>query len=983
MSAATEVKRPLVHGFNQSYISNFSNQQAAANGIELVQKNPTPSKHLYNNTNRVPDKQILKSSTRSQHLLSEGLQPGNGLFLATPMKGGPRKVSNIDPKSDTVYNFDKSIYRKKKGIDLKNDSGLSIDSVQFNQNYNNVQGDISSESLLEPLNDKGKVEMSIFGVFSNKDQKKAENKNSNAVKELANTEGSLVSKATESFALNQNCDTNFNSDITRTNTREDYLGNDYRDMYADFSCPKQTTNVEIPIMRNLDLKDSRKPRLLGNRNVGNKTNIFPNKVSVPSTHYLNSDVDSGSSIEYEYKSFESYDSDKTFEKGNASDVTQSRSAARQGFYADSPSATRTINDVEYSNSDNSRQNFDIIDPENNYHEAENDDDRKGLSRQKSLKFKVIQNGNSPPVPNLPRIPTNKLDSANLKEAAQSEYYSKTRNVPNQENIQYNPLSQKNILPKIEQTDITSLKHKLSEKKELISIFNKDQIISNNKQRVDIQIINKFNEPNKSPKETNGRSRSYNYQAGNITPLKKNRHIYPNADETPIYFTKKSHLANTQSSRNDLNFLGKEESDDSMTTFKTSNSYNKFRIPGNFLDSTNGLETFRQAAKNTNDTTTQLAYLKFLMNLYDSIKQEMRNNSVYARVFEKGTHKNSKPQPKHEGSQNSTIALPERDSWMESSNENMENLSQTTNVGNVSYNSLNLLQKELLYWAEKIEGSNHPEIYYIIGTMYQNGNYIYPVNESKASSYYLLATKGHHSKAAFRIGELHEKRRQYSKSIQCYIKAASMGVPEACYKLALCYLYGNLNQKKNYRIGIIQLNRAASLGESDFPDANYLLGKLYLGEFEDKLLYESFFVDVNEGLRLIEKAASSGLAKALYKIGKFHIYGVYKYTINIRLGIDYYFSAAKAGCADAKYEISKFYVNGYKGIVNPNPEQSFLFCYEAAELDNAKAMCTLGEYYLKGFGTTKDTGKALVWLKKAQKLEYIRAKSVIKMCKLNV
>lgn len=110
-----------------------------------------------------------------------------------------------------------------------------------------------------------------------------------------------------------------------------------------------------------------------------------------------------------------------------------------------------------------------------------------------------------------------------------------------------------------------------------------------------------------------------------------------------------------------------------------------------------------------------------------------------------------------------------------------------------------------------------------------------VDHEKAFALYVQASKLSHPASTYRTAVCYEvgagTKKDSSRAVQFYRKAAALGDNAAMFKLGMILLNGSLNQAKNSREGVTWLKRAASQADADMPHALHELAVIYEGKVD--------------------------------------------------------------------------------------------------------------------------------------------------------
>lgn len=242
-------------------------------------------------------------------------------------------------------------------------------------------------------------------------------------------------------------------------------------------------------------------------------------------------------------------------------------------------------------------------------------------------------------------------------------------------------------------------------------------------------------------------------------------------------------------------------------------------------------------------------------------------------------------------------------------------------------------EEGLKWLNIAAHNNYGQAYYILGQVYENGEYgierdleealdLYykawqtnsvPGREA-AQRIYEIAGMGRDEgdkKAQFLRGKIYELEKEYRHAKSFYEKSSNQDYLEASEALGI--LYADSHSDKEQR----GINRSAysakkylkGPAEKDFPAAQYFLGRVYMegGEGVEK--------DIPNALKLFEKAAENKHPRALLFMGRFHEKGEHDLEPNKDKALELYKEAARFGDKKALYHAGRLILE-----VNPTDEE---------------------------------------------------------------
>jgi TPR repeat protein len=201
------------------------------------------------------------------------------------------------------------------------------------------------------------------------------------------------------------------------------------------------------------------------------------------------------------------------------------------------------------------------------------------------------------------------------------------------------------------------------------------------------------------------------------------------------------------------------------------------------------------------------------------------------------------------------------------------------------------------------------------------------------------------------GDIHAKKQEWVKAVECYRWAAEQGHAQSQLNLGNCYRHGN-GVPTNLDDAIKWYRKAAEQGDAE---AQFMLAKT-LASYVRNMKYGN-----NEEIAWYMKAANQGHLDALYELGRrldMHGSGYPKVVV------DTYKEAAKKGHSEAQYKLGELYAKG-KGV-----EQSYHEAVKwyrmSADNGSSLAQARLGECYLHGNGVSKNFSKAKELIEQAIK-----------------
>lgn len=192
-------------------------------------------------------------------------------------------------------------------------------------------------------------------------------------------------------------------------------------------------------------------------------------------------------------------------------------------------------------------------------------------------------------------------------------------------------------------------------------------------------------------------------------------------------------------------------------------------------------------------------------------------------------------------------------------------------------------------------------------------------------------------------------------------------------MGMAYLLGQLDLQQNGQVGLTLLKQAAVQADLDVPQPAYILGMIFLGEFEQIDLPVPLIMSIvppatsfnpdsrmTEARRHIQRAAYLGFPPAQYKLGWAHEYAKMGCPFDSLLSVQYYSLASQAGEQEADMALSKWFLCGCEGDFEKDEELAFVFAEKAAKKGLASAEFAMGYYCEVGVGRPKDLNAAKEW-----------------------
>ena len=174
------------------------------------------------------------------------------------------------------------------------------------------------------------------------------------------------------------------------------------------------------------------------------------------------------------------------------------------------------------------------------------------------------------------------------------------------------------------------------------------------------------------------------------------------------------------------------------------------------------------------------------------------------------------------------------------------------------------------------------------------------------------------------------------AIQWYEKSADQCYAQAQYSLAYIYENTSGNLKNNQRA--FDLYKAAA--NQGLADALYSMGRIYQYGITDIVAKNDTIA-----LKYYQQAADLACPAAMLNLGLLYYWGGDMLKADKHKTITLFQKAAELGYAEAQYRLGLSYMYGIEGIVSKDSTKAIKWLKLAAKNDHIKACNELGEYYL--------------------------------------
>lgn len=169
-----------------------------------------------------------------------------------------------------------------------------------------------------------------------------------------------------------------------------------------------------------------------------------------------------------------------------------------------------------------------------------------------------------------------------------------------------------------------------------------------------------------------------------------------------------------------------------------------------------------------------------------------------------------------------------------------------------------------------------------------------------------------------------------------------------YEQAMLYI-DSLKNEDSYAGISDALDKLRKAAKSDYADAQYELGKLYLNNHDSLIPVD---IDTSTAIFWFKKAADAGCH------GAESLVGLYCYTgeflpLDKQKAVSLWQKAAESGDSESQYRIGLAYMYGISGIVPQNFEEAVKWLEAASGKGHFKACCELGDYHMRLYDEKKD------------------------------
>ncbi|KAN0067144.1 hypothetical protein V8E54_014791 [Elaphomyces granulatus] len=279
--------------------------------------------------------------------------------------------------------------------------------------------------------------------------------------------------------------------------------------------------------------------------------------------------------------------------------------------------------------------------------------------------------------------------------------------------------------------------------------------------------------------------------------------------------------------------------------------------------------------------------------------------------------------------------------------------------------------------KKLVHSGYAEAMFYLADCYGQGLLGLEADPKEAYLLYQSAAKQGHAESAYRTAvccELGQEagggtKRDPSRAIEWYKRAATLGNIPAMYKMGIILLKGLLGQPKNPREALFWLKRAAEGADEENPHALHELALLY----ESSENRDFIIPDEAYSKELFMQAAELGYKFSQFRIAVAYEYGSLGCPVDARQSIIWYTRAAAQGEHQSELALSGWYLTGAEGMLQQSDTEAYLWARKAATAGLAKAEYAMGYFSEVGIGVPSNLDDAKRWYWKAASQNFVKAR----------
>ncbi|KAL7314297.1 hypothetical protein PS15m_005889 [Mucor circinelloides] len=419
-----------------------------------------------------------------------------------------------------------------------------------------------------------------------------------------------------------------------------------------------------------------------------------------------------------------------------------------------------------------------------------------------------------------------------------------------------------------------------------------------------------------------------------------------------------------------------------------------------------IKLYRTMALKTKDRTVQLTYAKYLLevaSLYDGQRRPFRPNLSLNLPLLKRSRRDSSATT-GSGSISRPASINSRRSSMDTHiSVNTLNTMRRDSVltQNLTFDEgeeaaskrkkRKMLEEEGVRWIKKLAKEHVGEAAYLLALWFDRGMYGFRKSATKALKFYEIAANEKVPEAMFAVGQYHEREQDYMTSFQLYEDAASLGLVEALYRIAMINLNGEFGSRRNITGAIQLLMKASEKSTGTCPEAPYTLGLLLTNDYPSINIPSELIQNYGgtfAATTYLEHAAEMGMSAAQYRLGYIYEQGLFGIRVNIAKAYNYYELAANNNnnvyamlglCRicnqgvkvppeqlEEQMAIFEQDESNWTRTQSRDEDAAFRWCHMAADQNLPDACYLLGWYYEIGIGVPRDFAQAHHYYSKAVK-----------------
>jgi len=258
--------------------------------------------------------------------------------------------------------------------------------------------------------------------------------------------------------------------------------------------------------------------------------------------------------------------------------------------------------------------------------------------------------------------------------------------------------------------------------------------------------------------------------------------------------------------------------------------------------------------------------------------------------------------------------------------------------------------------------------YLLGDALSCGIGPQPEDLGASLCMFLMAAKGHHIEAVYRVAVCYEyglgTRRDYAKAVQFLRHAAIGGHPGAALRLGRAILKNELgltsHDSSKEREGVKWYHRSCDNASFQYPAGPYELALLH----ETHKYSHILFSDATTTISLLTISAELDYPPAHHRLGECYEHGIYCPADPAKSIHHYTIAASDFSYSPSMLALCAWYMAGASDILEPNANEAYAWAKSAAEGSYPKAEYTVGYFCEMGIGVQKNVVEANLWYERA-------------------